>query len=354
MVTRLPTHLDTLAFTSFEPSGPSEPASLLKPWRGIFLVSGTRASDISSNVEIRVTGVETSGDIKSHIWPSRIIFSITAPHALPVLFQLKEYIKTRSPPIPVATFLPERLRDPDQNVVNQTHFRSLSRLLWDSQLVAIASLDPPDSLASPPFSYSPQRHGMLIFPAENSTALLIGAIFLEDAFPDFVLPTQASMSMSPYGFDTYTSSGQGSSVPISPTVIDHQRRRASAQSYPSLRTASVHSSHRYNPIAVGGRAITASPQEQHSFSQPPIPTAASMPSQTMPTHFSHDFSPNNLHPGYIPPNNFLPDNVTPGTHPPASSSYSTQSNSPLEHRSAYSQLHGPDTFGHSSSSRHSE
>lgn len=72
---------------------------------------------------------------ESHTWPQRIIFSITAPHALPVLPQLREYIRTRSPPVSVATFLPERLREPNQNVINQTHFRSLSRLLWDSQLV---------------------------------------------------------------------------------------------------------------------------------------------------------------------------------------------------------------------------
>ncbi|KAJ3891510.1 hypothetical protein GG344DRAFT_23735, partial [Lentinula edodes] len=191
MVTRLPTHLDAV----IPPPPPSlqtqevHVSTLLKPWRGIFLVSGTRASDISSNVEIRVTGVETDGDIKSHIWPPRIVFSITAPHALPILSQLRDYIKNRFPPIPLTTFLPERLRDPDRNVVNQTHFHSLSRLLWDSQSVAVVPISPSDFTTSASFSQGTARQGMLIYPAANSTSLLIGAIFLtpEDTFPDFVL-----------------------------------------------------------------------------------------------------------------------------------------------------------------------
>ncbi|KAJ3798157.1 hypothetical protein GGU11DRAFT_821009, partial [Lentinula aff. detonsa] len=188
MVTRLPSHLDALVPPSPPSSQDLSESTLIKPWRGLFLVSGTRASDISSNVEIRVTGVETNGDIRHHLWPLRIVFSITVPHALPILPQLQNYIKNRLPPIPLTTFLPERLRDPNHNVINQTHFHSLSRLLWDGQLVAVVPISLPGSMTSVSFSQGTARHGMLIYPAANSTSLLIGAIFLspEDTFPAFV------------------------------------------------------------------------------------------------------------------------------------------------------------------------
>lgn len=61
MVFRLPTQLESFV----PPPANQEPNvadAVLTPWRGQFLVSGTRASDRGSNVQIRVTGVETDGD----------------------------------------------------------------------------------------------------------------------------------------------------------------------------------------------------------------------------------------------------------------------------------------------------
>ncbi|GAV98692.1 hypothetical protein LENED_000085 [Lentinula edodes] len=73
MVLRLPSQLE-----SFVPPPASQALNaadaVYTPWRGQFLVSGTRASDIGSNVNIRVTGVETDGETphrQSHLWPSR-------------------------------------------------------------------------------------------------------------------------------------------------------------------------------------------------------------------------------------------------------------------------------------------
>ncbi|KAF9076915.1 hypothetical protein BDP27DRAFT_1414050 [Rhodocollybia butyracea] len=244
MVTRLPTHLDALV----PPPSLQSPShsALLRPWRGFFLVSGTRASDLSSNVEIRVTAVETDGDIKSHIWPLRLLFSITVPRSLPILAQLHHYLKSRSPPIPVATFLPERIRDPNLNVVNQTHFRSLSRLLWDSQLVAIVPIDLHDPHG---FSDGSHRHGILLYPAANSTSLLIGAVFMtpEDTFPDFVGNIALSGSQSRFGRYGASTSGEASSIPISPTIVHRQNQQRGPQ---SLRAPTASTSH-YHPLSSG-------------------------------------------------------------------------------------------------------
>lgn len=394
MVTRLPTHLDAV----IPPPLPSlqtqevHVSTLLKPWRGIFLVSGTRASDISSNVEIRVTGVETDGDMyvnslicaflpdlsppfnsKSHIWPPRIVFSITVPHALPILSQLRDYIKNRFPPIPLTTFLPERLRDPDRNVVNQTHFHSLSRLLWDSQSVrfscrhhyaeislyktyqvAVVPISPSDFTTSVSFSQGTARQGMLIYPAANSTSLLIGAIFLtpEDTFPDFVLfahamPFNNTFSEIPpqdltsrynafIGEDT-------SSVPISPTVIHSQsrqdsQRRASPRSYSSLRVPSVRisSSYRHNPVP--SNALQAHqlpfPETRLSFVAP----ITNLTSEGAAASFKYGADNSD-------------DNDPALNHPRNVPSYSAQSHSSLERQPV---LHSRNTSGESSRSRYNE
>ncbi|KAJ3785073.1 hypothetical protein GGU10DRAFT_293017 [Lentinula aff. detonsa] len=297
MVTRLPSHLDALVPPSPPSSQDLSESTLIKPWRGLFLVSGTRASDISSNVEIRVTGVETDGDIRYHLWPLRIVFSITVPHALPILPQLQNYIKNRRPPIPLTTFLPERLRDPNHNVINQTHFHSLSRLLWDGQLVAVVPISLPGSMTSVSFSQGTARHGMLIYPAANSTSLLIGAVFLspEDTFPAFVSSSYATtFGNTSSGIPSqrlasrYTAfpSEDTTSVPISPTVLHSQSRqesqhRVSPRPYSALRSPSVRisSSYRYSPVPVP-------------------PAGASMASQGTAASMSYRTG-NNLSPGHL-------------------------------------------------------
>lgn len=58
MVFRLPTQLESF----IPPPAIQAPNAAVGPWKGQFLVSGTRASDVASNVQIRVTGVETDGE----------------------------------------------------------------------------------------------------------------------------------------------------------------------------------------------------------------------------------------------------------------------------------------------------
>ncbi|KIK67845.1 hypothetical protein GYMLUDRAFT_36628 [Collybiopsis luxurians FD-317 M1] len=289
------------------------------------------------------------------MWPSRILFSITVPHALPILSQLQGYMTTRSPPIPVTTFLPERIRDPDRNVINQTHFRSLSRMLWDSQLVAIVPISLPDSAASPPFSHG-SRHGMLVYPVGNSTSLLVGAIFLspQDTFPDFVLAGLESFPDSMFDLPLQTlvsrfgapSDEERSTIPISPTVIHSQsrpsqQRRMSLQPHSSLREPSVRiSSYRYDPTQR---------ERSSSFSQTRPSFIA--PSSDAPRRMS----PFRYQPSSFPTPNFSHyDPTTMLTLEPAPSmaaSSSTQSDSPLEHHSRFSSIHDRDASGDSSHSR---
>ncbi|KAJ3732720.1 hypothetical protein DFJ43DRAFT_1154124 [Lentinula guzmanii] len=257
MVFRLPSQLE-----SFVPApasqAPNTADAVYTPWRGQFLVSGTRASDIGSNVNIRVTGVETDGDT--------VIFGL-----------LQTYMRHRSPPIPLTTFVPDRIRDPDQNAVNQSQFRSLSRLLWDGQLVAIVVIALTRSSTTPG---GPGRHGILLFPSSNSSAVLYGAVFLTstDTFPDFVLVQGAIQAAPPSFAHTY-----GGSIPRGrstvPTFIDvHPRgyeqhhmnlmpyssgsqiqsqgsQRHSSHSVSPTSAAEHHSSYRYaSPIPSQNRA----------------------------------------------------------------------------------------------------
>lgn len=52
-----------------------------------------------------------------------------------MLQDLQAWVKECVPPLPICTFMPNRLRDQNANTVNQTNFRSLSRILFENQAV---------------------------------------------------------------------------------------------------------------------------------------------------------------------------------------------------------------------------
>ncbi|KAJ7204512.1 hypothetical protein GGX14DRAFT_647424 [Mycena pura] len=173
MVFRLPTHLD-----NFIPPPRAQP----RPWRGTLTVRGMRASDPGSNQEIRVTAVETDGDSDVRRWPLHFFAQIA--HGHPVLREVRAWVQQNAPPI--STFMPDRLPDPDANVVNTANFRSLSRMLYEQQLVAIA----PWGIDSFPGG------GLIIIPAEHSSALLVAALFFAQ-FPDILGTTRLSLPAAP-------------------------------------------------------------------------------------------------------------------------------------------------------------
>ncbi|PPR01969.1 hypothetical protein CVT26_008751 [Gymnopilus dilepis] len=181
MVFRLPTQLETLV----PPPAVQHPQP--PPWRGSIVVTGVRNSDRSSSQEIFVTAVETDGE-KAQQWPSRFFFNIL--HDQPVLRDFQAWVKGCIPPLPLCTFMPNRLRDHNMHTVNQTNFRSLSRVLFDGQTVAVASWAPNTFPGA----------GIVIYPAHNSSAILMGALFFDIPFPPFIggMPSPVS-PISPHG-----------------------------------------------------------------------------------------------------------------------------------------------------------
>ena len=130
---------------------PFEQRSQPPPWRGSFVVRGAN-SDRTVTQKIFVTAVETDGEkyvdacptefilIRSHPsrasqWPET--FYVRVAHERPVLRDIKEWVKECTPPLPICTFMPIRLREQNANAVNQSNFRSLSRILFENQAVCL-------------------------------------------------------------------------------------------------------------------------------------------------------------------------------------------------------------------------
>ena len=131
---------------------PFEQRSQPPPWRGSFVVRGAN-SDRTITQKIFVTAVETDGEKyvdpamfqKRNIYwihhhPSRAshwpdTFYVRVVHERPVLRDVQAWVKECVPPLPICTFMPNRLRDQNANAVNQTNFRSLSRILFENQAV---------------------------------------------------------------------------------------------------------------------------------------------------------------------------------------------------------------------------
>ncbi|KAK1230585.1 hypothetical protein PQX77_006322 [Marasmius sp. AFHP31] len=317
MVYRVPTQLES--FVPPPGSHISRPttAPAIQPWRGRFIVSGMRASDVGSNQEIKITALEADGVTYCELWPQTLIFSITAPNAVPIYAQLQNYLETKPASVSLATFLPERQRDNDATAVNQTKFRTLSRLLWDRQLVAVVSFPLPSQGPSPPNSPSGPSAGsgagLLIYPVPTSTAMLLGAVFIAEPFPDFVYSAQNP----PFPYTAMSPGGSGyrgePSVPISPTVIQSHTRqlqnvRSGSFSYPQSH---AHSPQRHAPYDQNFR---------HSIS--PISSAGHEQSLTPSSNVSISYSSTgvtNPPTGYADPNLYQQS---------SSSSHHTQAVSP--------------------------
>lgn len=144
MVFRLPTPLNSL----IPPPSAQIPEQM--PWRCSLNVTGMRVSDKDSHQTIHVTAVETDGDMcvagpifclfsyfcycsRADLWPLQLTSQITHGHQ--ILQDVYAWVNRYTPPL--CTFMPDRYRDPNLNAVNQTAFRSLSRILFETQTVCI-------------------------------------------------------------------------------------------------------------------------------------------------------------------------------------------------------------------------
>ncbi|KAJ7634495.1 hypothetical protein FB45DRAFT_468573 [Roridomyces roridus] len=213
MVFRLPTHLDNFIPP---PSTQAQTASAGRPWRGTLTVRGMRSSDPGGSQEIRVTAVETDGDSDIRRWPTQ--FFAQLHHGRPILREVRAWIQQHSPPI--STFMPDRLANPDENVVNTTNFRSLSRILFEQQIVAIAGWGNDDFPTS----------GIVIIPTEHSSALLVAALFFTQ-FPD-IITTRLNIPLTPIvTHNPYSQQPLSVTTPISPYASTSGSRHLSPTSY---------------------------------------------------------------------------------------------------------------------------
>ncbi|KAJ7918378.1 hypothetical protein B0H13DRAFT_1992714 [Mycena leptocephala] len=283
MVFRLPTHLDTLIPP---PSTQTQSASAGRPWRGTLTVRGMRASDPGSNQEIRVTAVETDGDSDVRRWPSQFFAQLA--HGPPILREVRAWIQQHAPPI--STFMPDRLPDPDSNVVNSATFRSLSRMLFEYQIVAVAGWGTDNFPGG----------GIIIIPAEHSSALLVAALFFSP-FPD-ILATRLNI---PSPIMTQSQHHNPYSQPMSGTPISQYAPSGSRQSQSPTSFRRSHHQGSLSPIEQPISRAYRSPisREQPAHPAPLAPLHSAWPAvkdEDNPQYSQYSQHPGS-HPRYPPP-----------------------------------------------------
>ncbi|KAH8096892.1 hypothetical protein BXZ70DRAFT_895665 [Cristinia sonorae] len=185
---RLPTHLET-----FVPP-PTEQVPQTRPWRGTLVLSNPSSPPASSHTVIYCAAAETEGDNQVQTWPPQFVIQIL--NHRPMLPQFQAWVKANA--VPMCMFMPDRLADRDAHKRNIASFELLAKTLHDNQFVAVAPWNSSDRTSG---------GGLILYPTVTSTALLVGAIFLQNGFPDFlgvnprshVLPVPRAQSYSPSG-----------------------------------------------------------------------------------------------------------------------------------------------------------
>ncbi|EIN08650.1 hypothetical protein PUNSTDRAFT_68833 [Punctularia strigosozonata HHB-11173 SS5] len=179
-----------------------------RSWRGKLVLSGMANSTSGGPQELRATVAETNGDSRLEAWPAQFLLHICKRTA--VLQAMQIWVERNNPPL--CAFMPDRHPDPQLHKLNQSNFRSFSRLLSENQLVAVTTwqLDPalPES-------------GVILYPAPSTPSLLVGVIFPFGAFPDFITGRSPTVSQQTPSIGSYPSSqqypGATPQFPVHPT-----------------------------------------------------------------------------------------------------------------------------------------
>jgi len=131
--------------------------------------------------EIYCTAAETEGD-NSDVdkWPSS--FFVRIIHQRPLLAEFQNWVKTQMPPMCI--FMPDRVADATVGLNNQVLFEALVRTLSETQSIAVLPWNMPNIRGA----------GIVLFPSNASRTILIGAVFLQTNFPDFV---HSALQVSP-------------------------------------------------------------------------------------------------------------------------------------------------------------
>ncbi|KAH8106538.1 hypothetical protein DFH11DRAFT_1227426 [Phellopilus nigrolimitatus] len=233
MVFRLPTPFD-----SHVPA--SNRISPSRPWRGAFNLHGINVFRGANGLQkLFVASAETEGiNSRTDLWPKHFDVHLTEQSCR--LTDIQAWVRRHD--LPLCMFMPDRHATGPDTQENESHFRSLARVMVENQVVCIAPWSGPDVLAG---------SGILILPNASSTGLLVGTIFLYSSFPEFVL----SKSQRPGSAMPSAKSYSG----ISPTL-----------SIPRPLLGSGASSHPHSP-----RHSTTPPLPQHTHSArgPHVPSS---------------------------------------------------------------------------------
>ncbi|TDL18797.1 hypothetical protein BD410DRAFT_792982 [Rickenella mellea] len=186
MVFRLPTHLE-----SFLPAPNEQPMSPSRPWRGTIALHGVNAFErTNGHQQLYVTAAETEGENRMEAWPTNLAMYFSRRSCR--LSDLQEWVRRHKPPL--CMFMPDRLTDSSASKANESKFRTLAKLMMDSHAVALIPWNSPGRLSG---------SGIIVFPTSTATGLLVGAVFLNSPFPDFVVspsPNFASTTSSSQSF----------------------------------------------------------------------------------------------------------------------------------------------------------
>lgn len=196
MAYRLPTNLESLV------PPPAEQVQQRRPWRGVLTLTFMNAGQGASQ-DVYVTATETDGESRMDLWPGRFFVYLGSRHT--PHNDIKAWVKRYTPPI--CALMADKLPDPAANALNQATFNNLSRMLLDSQILAMS----PWGLDNVPGA------GMMIYPTSSSPSLLVGAIFFVP-FPDFATyqqqparPSAQSTAMGSSSHHQYPYGGHHSS-----------------------------------------------------------------------------------------------------------------------------------------------
>ncbi|EMD35266.1 hypothetical protein CERSUDRAFT_116070 [Gelatoporia subvermispora B] len=173
---RLPTHLESLI------PPPNDQVPQPRPWRGVFTIPGAHQG--TPTQELYVTAAETEGDSsQAEKWPSRFHVHVIGQRG--VLQQIYDWTKRNTPPMCI--FMPDRLPQQASSQANHAQFEAFAQHLLQNQLIAVASWGGSSTL---------RGAGIILYPTATARAFLVGAIFLETRFPDFVVALSPGPSRS--------------------------------------------------------------------------------------------------------------------------------------------------------------
>ena len=157
-----------------------------------------------------------------------------------VLHELLEWLKDHQPPM--CMFMPDRLPDAAASRTNQTHFEHLATTL--AQNHSVSSPDNPSHALRTPVNLTDKqmhvqvavapwnapdrfvRGGIILFPTGTLRNLLVGAVFFDTGFPEFIAPANTLPRSVPYS----PNSGHNPYDPAPPNIAASQRHHQASGS----------------------------------------------------------------------------------------------------------------------------